>query len=162
MNPTEAIKEAIRGALKNIEGNVVVMKRSYHTDATTSIMVCHANGKEMNQFAIELPDRDNQVKISCINEGVYNVVRHVSPKFKDCFHVLDVPGRTEILFHALNYVYDDIDDGVDLVQSEGCIGPAKGLADINKDGHIDGTSSKKALDDLLALYPKGFKLIITS
>jgi len=156
MNLAEAIKESIRQALKNIEGDVVVMKRSYHLDATTSSMVCHANGKEMNRCAIELPDRNNQVGISCINEGIYNCVPNDSPAHGKSFSVEDVPGRSLILFHKLNYVFGE------KIDSKGCIGPAMNLADINKDGHIDGVSSGQALNDMLALYPKGFKLIITS
>lgn len=55
--------------------------------------------------------RDNQRSISCIPKGTYKVVLHNSPKHGRCYHILDVPGRSEILIHAGNTHRD----------TEGCI-----------------------------------------
>lgn len=55
--------------------------------------------------------KDNKKNISCIPEGTYKVVRHVSPKYGDCFMISNVPNRDYILIHAGNYTTD----------TEGCI-----------------------------------------
>ena len=46
--------------------------------------------------------RNNAHGISCIPKGVYKCQQHKSPKFGNCYHVLDVPERSEILIHAGN------------------------------------------------------------
>ena len=42
---------------------------------------------------------DNQKRISCIPEGVYECVKYSGTKYKDVWKVKDVPNRTAILFH---------------------------------------------------------------
>lgn len=63
---------------------------------------------------------NNMRGVSCIPEGEYKVMRCIaspeygyknSPRFGDTFNVIDVPGRSKILFHKGN-----IDD-----DSHGCI-----------------------------------------
>jgi hypothetical protein len=54
---------------------------------------------------------DNEVGKSCIPWGNYICARVQSPKFGNTFQVLDVPGRSEILFHKGNLSED----------SHGCI-----------------------------------------
>ena len=56
---------------------------------------------------IELPDKDNKPNISCIPPGTYLCKRTHSPTHGETFEVLDVPGRTHILFHVANTI-DDI------------------------------------------------------
>lgn len=46
--------------------------------------------------------RDNEKMVSCIPKGTYKIRRHQSPKFGECFMVLDVPNRSHILIHAGN------------------------------------------------------------
>lgn len=46
--------------------------------------------------------RDNQRLISCIPQGRYKVKLHRSPKFGLTYQVMDVPERSQILFHAGN------------------------------------------------------------
>lgn len=53
----------------------------------------------------------NQKEISCIPAGNYKCSRHKSSHFGECFIVLEVPGRSDILFHAGNWQTD----------SKGCI-----------------------------------------
>lgn len=43
---------------------------------------------------------------ACIPEGTYNVIWKNHPKHGYCFEVLNVPGRTGILFHAGNNITD--------------------------------------------------------
>lgn len=101
---------------------------------------------------LELPWMDNQRNISCIPVGTYQVVKHLSNKFGQCFWVQDVPGRSEILIHRGNY-HTDI---------RGCILPGTDLRDINKDGLLDVVHSQDAMDDLLRLLPDTFELEIKS
>jgi len=150
-------KSEVQKQFDSRTGNSVLMQRIYNADATTSVCVGYYDKDvKFSQYTIELPWRENQKGISCIPEGVYNVTRHKSPIFGDCFLVNNVEGRSEILFHSLNFVYGS------KVESKGCIGPALSLGDINKDGHLDGQSSKDALKVLIKYFPKGFTLYIKS
>jgi len=59
--------------------------------------------KEIPLFVtLENQWRDNTPFISCIPEGVYHCDRIESPRFGNTFEVINVPGRTSILFHAGN------------------------------------------------------------
>ena len=60
---------------------------------------------------LEPADRLNQISISSIPAQQYDVKRIVSPTYGDCFEIMNVPGRTHILFHPGN-----TDD-----DTEGCI-----------------------------------------
>ena len=51
---------------------------------------------------LELPDLANAVGISCIPVGGYKCQRITSPKHGETIHVLDVPGRSEIILHSGN------------------------------------------------------------
>lgn len=91
--------------------------------------------------SLELPWLDNKKRISCIPEGVYKAHKHNSPKFGESFWLQDVPNRSEVLIHKGNYHTDIL----------GCILIGKDLSDINKDGYLDVTSSKKAIKELMKL-----------
>lgn len=49
---------------------------------------------------LEPPWKDNRVNVSCIPCGSYKAKRVQSPKFGNTFEVVDVKGRTYILFHS--------------------------------------------------------------
>jgi hypothetical protein len=53
-------------------------------------------------FTLEPDDRWNQPNISCIPPQQYLCKRTLSPRFADTFEVLNVPGRSHILFHPGN------------------------------------------------------------
>jgi len=53
-------------------------------------------------LTLEDPWKDNRYGISCIPPSYYDCKRIISPKFGITFEVLDVPGRTHILFHKGN------------------------------------------------------------
>jgi hypothetical protein len=55
-------------------------------------------------FAVTLEPswEDNKKGISCIPSGPYSCKRVKSPRFGDTFEILDVEGRTHILFHKGN------------------------------------------------------------
>lgn len=61
---------------------------------------------------LELPWVNNERNVSCIPEGTYplfkrrDAVTHVGQKEKITYELLNVPGRSGILFHAGNSVKD--------------------------------------------------------
>lgn len=100
---------------------------------------------------MELPDLGNKNRISCIPLGSYKVVRRYSLKHGNHFHVLNVPKRSYILMHHANYYRDLL----------GCIGVGQTHTDIDGDGYLDITSSKKTMRELLNLLPIEFELVIS-
>lgn len=96
---------------------------------------------------LELPDFNNQKKISNIPVGVYKVVKRNSAKYGNHFHILDVPNRDYILIHQANYVR----------QLEGCIAVGNMFTDIDKDGLIDVANSVATMAVLNTLLPNEFE-----
>ena len=68
-------------------------------DATFGVLV---NGDTPFAVTLEPSWEDNKKGISCIPSGPYSCKRVKSPKFGDTFEILDVEGRTHILFHKGN------------------------------------------------------------
>ena len=62
-------------------------------------------------LSLEPPDRGNRPNVSSIPAGEYRCGPVASPRFGETYAVLDVPGRSHILFHAGNTAAD----------TEGCI-----------------------------------------
>lgn len=109
------------------------------------------NGKVLfNCCTLELPDRDNKNRVSCIPTGTYTVKKRSSPKFGLHFHITDVPKRKYILIHAGNFHTDIL----------GCVLVGDKWKDVNNDGAVDVLNSKKTLKALLKLMPDEFKLTI--
>jgi hypothetical protein len=106
------------------------------------------NGKVYQ--TLELAWKNNERQRSCIPKGIYKVKKRTSAKYGEHFHILNVPNRDFILLHHGNYHTDIL----------GCILPGKGLADLNKDGRLDVTSSRQAMKELLAALPNNFELEI--
>lgn len=92
--------------------------------------------------------RDNRPRESCIPKGSYTCCEHVSPRFGDTYLVTNVPGRSEILFHAGNFYTD----------TEGCI--LVGTSFANGLGQSGITNSKTAFLNFLRLLKdiKSFQL----
>jgi len=99
---------------------------------------------------LELPDKGNERRVSCIPEGEYEVIKRWSEKYGDHFHILDVPNRDYILIHNANYVD----------QLLGCVAVGLSHTDINGDGLRDVTRSKSTLKDMNRILPDKFKLKI--
>ena len=132
-----------------------VISRAYDNLQTTGRIVCFkGDTKLLEVVTIELPDLGNQQRVSCIPEGVYEVVKHVSPKFGRAFWVKDVPGRSEILIHKGNFASGS------KVDTAGCILPGIFFEDINADGNKDVVESTTAIRRLLNVLPDKFKLYI--
>ena len=102
----------------------------------------------LHLHTVELPWRDNARGVSCIPAGEYDVIRWESPSKGDCFKVLDVPDRDDILIHAGNTIHD----------FQGCIGVG------HERGHLKGMPavlySRLAMADLRQIAPDGFRLTI--
>ena len=88
-------------------------------------------------WTLELPDKDNQRNISCIPKGKYKVYRIVSPKYGDCFQIMNVPNRSEILIHVGNTHRDIL----------GCVLLGSGVGYLNDDRAILG--SKNAVNEFM-------------
>jgi len=101
---------------------------------------------------MELPWHNNEHSISCIPEGIYDVVKELtSPKHEyPHFRLPNVPGRKGILVHKITYVKD----------LQGCLGIGHAFADLNKDGIPDIIGSTRALQELYDTMPDSFKLVI--
>lgn len=63
---------------------------------------------EQTPFALtmELPWANNEPNKSCIPKGEYLIRRVVKIKHGECFEILDVPGRSDILIHKGNFPTD--------------------------------------------------------
>lgn len=110
-------------------------------------------------YTVERAWEDNAPFISCIPEGIYQVSKHQSPKFGECFILEgDTVGRFEddgkershILIHAANFSH----------QLQGCIAPGNAITSIN--GESGANSSKPALNWMLKNLPDVWELEITS
>jgi hypothetical protein len=88
---------------------------------------------------LELPWNDNKRNISCVPFGIYDIHLEYSNAFdEDLWELKGVEGRSEVKIHVANYV----------TQLRGCIAPGLRHADINSDGVIDVSSSRKALESI--------------
>lgn len=89
---------------------------------------------------LERPWRDNRRGESCIPAGDYLCTRVNSPKFGMTWMVRDVPGRSEILFHAGNIFHD----------SHGCILVAERFV-VWQDGSAAISDSRVGMAEFLAI-----------
>ena len=102
-----------------------------------------------------IPMKLNSQKINCIpGNMIYLCKKIIRPNGDQAIHVLNVPGRTAVLWHKGNYA-----TGLK-VDTEGCLLPGLRFVDLNKDGEIDIADSTKAMSDLLSLMPDEFKFHI--
>lgn len=131
---------------------IAILKRKYSDKQTIGKLEFTDKNGVVNTFcALERPWVNNTKSISCIPEGKYIVNKHYSPTFKECFRIVDVPGRSEILIHHGNYVND----------TKGCILVGMNHIDLNKDGLLDVSYSRIAMNKLLLSLPRTFELIVT-
>jgi hypothetical protein len=99
---------------------------------------------------LELPWKENEFRVSCIPEGAYWCEYRYSDRFGWHWVVLAVEGRSLILIHSGNFYY----------QTKGCILPGLTHADIDADGVLDVTNSRKAMQILRGVLPNRFPLYI--
>ena len=89
-------------------------------------------------FTLELPDKNNERRESCIPCGTYPVQKYSSQKFPNVFELKNVPKRDKILIHTGNFTADTL----------GCILVGMDQNDINQDGEIDNIQSVKPMNIL--------------
>jgi len=107
--------------------------------------------KDHPPFALTLepPDKNNEPNISCIPRGAYHSYPVSSPRFGKTWEVIDVPGRSHILFHGGNTAASGKSDTL------GCIMVAKhywkfdGIPGIqNRDGFLEFLKLVKGQSEL--------------
>ncbi len=135
--------------IPNLERLIIRKKKMNLKLITFSTNLCttgkiYADG-ELICSTFELPDRNNNVNISCIPAGEYPLKMIVSPKYGPCYKVHNVPGRTDILIHTGNTTDDTL----------GCILPCSSFG-LLKTKHssfmqIAGLSSRVAYVRLMAI-----------
>ncbi|HPT47919.1 MAG TPA: DUF5675 family protein [Candidatus Rifleibacterium sp.] len=99
---------------------------------------------------LELPFRNNEANKSSILSAFYTVEPRNSDKFGDHLLVLGTAPRQLILIHYGNYPKD----------TEGCILIGAGFADINADGILEITDSRRAMRRLTKIVTGPAELII--
>lgn len=138
----------------------LVLSRTYRPLVTTGcLFVFDGDRAVLNVKTLELPDKGNAPRISCVAAGEYWCRKVKSPsKNKQVggwVYLLEgVPNRSAVLIHIGNYA-----TGIK-VDTEGCILVGLRHLDMNADGEIDIADSTVAMKMLLSLLPERFKLII--
>ena len=82
----------------------------------------------------------NEIGESCVKNGNYELHVRYSEKYGRHLHIKDVEGRAFILFHWGNFNWD----------TQGCVLVGEKFSDINKDGDLDITKSKKTFKKLMS------------
>lgn len=98
---------------------------------------------------LELPWKNNQVKVSCIPSGKYLVSPRVSEKFGNHYILQNVPQRDLILIHSGNKISD----------TEGCILVGRDFS-FSRASDLTIINSRAALVSILKSCPDGFSLEI--
>lgn len=129
----------------------MIIRNAENTKQTEGyLMIFKGIRKVFECPVLELPDRGNQRNVSRIPAGSYRVIQHRSPSFGPSLWIQDVPGRSEVLIHYGNYY----------TNTRGCILPGRAFMDINKDGLVDVTDSRRTMGDLLSHCDREFQLCI--
>lgn len=117
--------------------NLTLQRIASRADGTFGVLL--AAGRPF-AVTLERPWRDNRRGESCIPPGNYTCLRVNSPKFGLTWMVNNVPGRSEILFHAGNVFAD----------SHGCILVAEKFATW-ADGSTSIADSKIGMAELMTM-----------
>lgn len=114
--------------------HILLLQRKYGVKGTNGTITY--NGEQICH-TIELPDRNNIPRISCIPIGQYKLQKRRYPKHGEQIGIPVVLGREAILIHAANNALEEL---------QGCIAPVTTLT-----GEGTGDYSGKALAKLKAL-----------
>lgn len=100
-------------------------------------------------YTVERPWLDNLPNVSCIPEGNYTCVpRHFFRGGYDAVEILNVPGRTHILFHIANVPGDVL----------GCVGVGAQLGALGSQWAV--LRSREGFAKFMEHYKAGFDLTI--
>ncbi|MDQ1151167.1 hypothetical protein QE382_003151 [Sphingobacterium zeae] len=114
--------------------HILLLQRTYGAQGTNGTITYQG---EVICHTIELPDRNNIPRISCIPIGQYKLEKRRYPKHGEQIGIPVVLGREAILIHAANNAWKEL---------QGCIAPVTTLT-----GEGRGDYSGKALAKLKAL-----------
>lgn len=114
--------------------HILLLQRTYGAQGTNGTITYQG---EVICHTIELPDRNNIPRISCIPIGQYKLEKRRYPKHGEQIGIPIVLGREAILIHAANNASKEL---------QGCIAPVTTLT-----GKGRGDYSGKALAKLKAL-----------
>jgi hypothetical protein len=140
---------------------ILTRHKDQHTknQVTGTLKITDAGSVVFECKTLELPWKNNERRVSCIlpdpddpSTKIYVLKRtNQSPSFKyPHLDILDTPDRTAVKIHAGNYH----------TQILGCVLVGESLVDMNNDGELDVTSSRKTLDKIMALVPEFSELQI--
>lgn len=115
-------------------------------DCTVGVL----NYGDFRCFTLELPDLENKQNVSCIPHGTYECVKYHSNTHGQCIAIKNVIGRTNVRIHSGNFTR----------QILGCVLVGESLIDIDDDGVIDVSNSRRTLKKLLNVLPDNFQLEI--
>jgi hypothetical protein len=151
------LEQAYTKYYKSLNQNIkAVLKRetaykSKEVQALGDLTIFDGDEEIFSCKTLELPWKNNKRYISCIPKGTYEVIKRDSVKLKKHFHILNVPGRSDILIHIGNYY----------TQIKGCILVGEEHTDINADGFTDVKSSAKTMAILNQNLPDKFEITIS-
>ncbi|TYB74279.1 DUF5675 family protein [Bizionia myxarmorum] len=117
----------------------LILQRHYFEEGTNGALFI--NGRFIC-FMIELPWLNNKRQVSCIPEGIYELVPRFSSRLGNHIHVMAVDGRQLILIHKANDAAKEL---------EGCLAPVSQLSGIGT-----GWSSQLAMQKILSLCHQAF------
>lgn len=132
---------------------LILTRFNYLTDRTLGTL--QVEGSDVIFTTAELAFIDNKPNVSCIPCGEYELVRRWSKKHGHHLMLLNVPNRSYILIHSGNFA-----SSFGKSDSKGCILLGEGFADIDSDGLLDVTDSKKSLKKLMDLVGDKEPLIL--
>lgn len=129
-------------------GEYDVHKRYKKT--VSSLVELEAVRDEVNRSIPEPKGFPSILYLNAVTSEYYWVPGTTKQNFGWHYHVQNVPNRSGILFHPANYVF----------QLQGCTAPGLSHTDLNKDGVIDVTNSRLAMQKMLTVLGDRFKLIV--
>lgn len=109
-----------------------------NNQTTGTLLVLDRNCQPIfGSFCIERGDRNNQRNESNIPAGIYLIKFEWSPRFERMlWEIKGVNGRSECKIHPANK-WEELN---------GCIAPGLKLKNINHDGYMDVTDSRRTLE----------------
>ncbi len=122
--------------------HTLLLLRKYGAQGTNGTI--SFEGKEICH-TIELPDRNNIPRISCIPVGRYKLEKRRYPKHGEQIGIPMVLGREAILIHAANHALKEL---------QGCIAPVTTLTGEGT-GDYSGKALAKLKDLVYSLWDQG-------
>lgn len=111
-------------------------------------------------FTAEPPWRNNASNRSCIPDGKYTMLPHISPRFGKCLLIVDTKPRTVVLIHSGNLAGDTAKGYK--THSHGCLlpGTRQGKLTVNNKRQRAVLCSKTAMRRILNRITKPTPMVI--